>query len=127
MKVCVIQPYYSFDPSETDKCYLEIVRLLDLDFGVEHGERFAGLKIQTFEEILRKFAGKVIMNIHVKIWDVEFENSYMPEIVALIRKYDAQGHCYIMTASDKRASEAMAYAPTRQKNFLTGASIQSSK
>jgi glycerophosphoryl diester phosphodiesterase len=42
---------------------------------------------------------------------MEFENSYMPEIVALIRKYDAQGHCYFMTSSDKRASEAMAYAP----------------
>ena len=85
--------------------------LLNLDFGVKHGERFKGLKIATFEEILRQFAGRVIMNIHVKIWDMEFENSYLPEIVALIRKYDAQGHCYFMTSSDKRASEAMAYAP----------------
>ncbi|MBQ8250067.1 MAG: hypothetical protein IJY93_09370 [Clostridia bacterium] len=40
--------------------------LLALDFGVKHGEKFSGLGITTFEEILKKFAGRVIMNIHVK-------------------------------------------------------------
>ena len=46
--------------------------LLKLDFGVKYGDKFRGLKIPTFEEILRSFAGRVIMNIHVKIWDEDF-------------------------------------------------------
>ena len=29
MKVCVIQPYYSFDSADTDKCYYEMIKLLD--------------------------------------------------------------------------------------------------
>ena len=29
MKVSVIQPYYSFDGKDNDKCYDEMVRLLD--------------------------------------------------------------------------------------------------
>ena len=29
MKVAVIQPYYSFDPKETDRCYREMTALLD--------------------------------------------------------------------------------------------------
>ena len=82
-----------------------------LDFGSKHGEKFAGLKIPTFEEILQKFAGRVIMNIHVKIWDMEFENPMIPEIVALIRKYDCEKHIYFMTASDSIIRQVMKYAP----------------
>ena len=29
MKVCVIQPYYSFDEANTEKCYEEMIKLLD--------------------------------------------------------------------------------------------------
>ncbi len=29
MKVCVVQPYYSFDPKETEKCYKEMCELID--------------------------------------------------------------------------------------------------
>ena len=85
--------------------------LLALDFGSKHGEKFAGLKIPTFEEILQKFAGRVIMNIHVKIWDMEFENPMIPEIVALIRKYDCEKHIYFMTTSDSIIRQVMKYAP----------------
>ncbi len=85
--------------------------LLSLDFGSKHGERLAGLKIASFEEILRKFAGRVIMNIHVKIWDANFERDMLPEIVALIRRYDCEKHVYFMTTSDRMIRKAMAYAP----------------
>ena len=85
--------------------------LLKLDFGVKHGEKFRGLKIPTFEEILQKFAGRVIMNIHVKIWDMNFEDHMMEEIVALIRKYDCVKHVYFMTTNDKIIKEVMCYAP----------------
>ena len=29
MKVCVIQPFYSFDERDTEKCYREMIELLD--------------------------------------------------------------------------------------------------
>ncbi|MBE6591225.1 MAG: hypothetical protein E7646_04225 [Ruminococcaceae bacterium] len=85
--------------------------LKDLDFGSKHSESFAGLGICTFEEILQKFASRVVMNIHVKIWDAEFEDHKLEEIVALIRKYDCAKHCYFMTTSDKMLKMAMEYAP----------------
>lgn len=85
--------------------------LLKLDFGVKHGEKFRGLQIPTFEEILRRFAGRVIMNIHVKIWDCNFADPMIEQIVGLIRKYDAQKHAYFMTTNDKIIRQVMEYAP----------------
>ncbi|MBO5270604.1 MAG: hypothetical protein J6B77_07450 [Clostridia bacterium] len=91
-----------------DHTYAE---LLQLDFGQKHGEKFAGLRIPTFEEILQKFAGRVIMNIHVKIWDKNSEDPMIEEIVALIRKYDCEQHIYFMTTSDAIIRRVQAYAP----------------
>ena len=85
--------------------------LLQLDFGVKYGEKFKGLKIPTFEEILQRFASRVIMNIHVKIWDSELEDSMLFEIVDLIRKYDCEHHVYFMTTNDHMIRRAMEYAP----------------
>ena len=85
--------------------------LLRLDFGSKHGEKFKGMKIPTFEQILQKFAGRVIMNIHVKIWDAGFEASMIEEIVALIRKYDCEKHVYFMTVNDEIIKRVMEYAP----------------
>ena len=85
--------------------------LLKLDFGIKHDEKFKGLKIPTFEEILQKFAGRVIMNIHVKIWDQNFKNPMIEEIVALIRKYDCEKHIYFMTTNDAIIKQVMEYAP----------------
>ena len=82
-----------------------------LDFGIKDAEKFKGLKITAFEEILQKFAGRVIMNIHVKIWDYNLPCDMLPEIVALIRKYDCERHVYFMTSSDKAIKKAMEYAP----------------
>ncbi len=82
-----------------------------LDFGVKHGERFRGLRIATFEDILKKFSARAIMNIHVKIWDCNFQQDMLREIVALIRKYDAQRHVYFMTVNDRMIKKAMEYAP----------------
>lgn len=85
--------------------------LLALDFGYKCGEKFKGLKIPTFEEILQKFASRVVMNIHVKIWDMNMEEAMIEEIVSLIRKYDAEKHIYFMTTNDDIIRQVMAYAP----------------
>lgn len=85
--------------------------LLSLDFGINHGEKFKGLRIPTFEDILKKFAGRVIMNIHVKIWDMNFDDPMIEEIVALIRKYDCEKHIYFMTTNDEIIKRVKEYAP----------------
>ncbi len=85
--------------------------LLQYDFGVKHGESFKGLRIPTFEEILQKLAGRVIMNIHVKIWDHDFKEPMIEEIVGLIRRYDCEKHVYFMTTNDKIIKKVMEYAP----------------
>ncbi len=90
-----------------EKTYAE---LLELDFGIKRGEKFSGLKIPTFEEILSKFSGRVIMNIHMKIWDCRMEDK-IEEVVRLVRKYDAQNYSYFMTTNDEVAEKVMKYAP----------------
>ncbi len=85
--------------------------LLKFDFGSKRGSKFAGLRIPTFEDILQRFSGLAIMNIHVKIWDIKSQNDMLEEIVALIRKYDCQKHCYFMTSNDEILSRIRTYAP----------------
>lgn len=75
--------------------------LLQFDFGFKKSEKFKGLKIVKFEEILRKFSCRVIMNIHVKIWDMDFEDNMIDEIVGLIKKYGCEKYVYFMTRNDK--------------------------
>lgn len=85
--------------------------LKSFDFGARFGEKFKGLPILTFEEILRKFACTVIMNIHVKIWDTEAENRHYEEIAALLRQYDCEHHAYVMTSSNRCLEEFHRIAP----------------
>ena len=104
----------------TGKVYQHTLEELQkLDFGGKFSERFRGLGVVRFEDILRKFAGHTIMNIHVKpLADVEdkwFEGSYdrrsMERIVSLIRRYDAQRHVYFMLEKDEDILQFRAYAP----------------
>lgn len=71
--------------------------LQKLDFGIKCGEKFKGLKIITFEQILKKFSCHAIMNIHVKKCDDGRTRDRAEKIVNLIKKYDCEQHCYIMT------------------------------
>lgn len=85
--------------------------LLKLDFGIKRGEKFKGLKIPAFEEILQKFASRAIMNIHVKIWDFNFKDAMIEEIIGLVRKYDCEKHVYFMTTNDEIIKRVIEYAP----------------
>ena len=86
--------------------------LLALDFGAKAGDGYQGLKIATFEEILQKFGARVVMNIHVKIWERDYTGDRMlPKIVALLRKYDCAMHAYFMSSNEEMLARAMAYAP----------------
>ena len=72
--------------------------LKKLDFGVKASEYFKGLEIITFEDILKKFAGQTIMNIHVKECEDGRKRIRAEKIKKLLYQYDAEQHCYIMSS-----------------------------
>lgn len=82
--------------------------LYKLDFGVKGGEKFKGLKIMTFEDILKKFACQTVMNIHVKQRENFYEQPtdpknqiYAEKIYALLKEYDCVDYAYIMSVDDE--------------------------
>ena len=79
-----------------------LAELKELDFGSKFSEKYSGLRIVTFEELLQKLAGRVVMNIHVKIWDVAQLEPHFEKIAALIRKYDCERHVYFMSTNTER-------------------------
>lgn len=87
--------------------------LLKLDFGIKHGERFSGMKILKFEEILKHFACHTIMNIHVKTksFNCEYDPEILKKIVALIEKYDCKKYVYFMCGNDNFLRLAKEIAP----------------
>ena len=85
--------------------------LKPLDFGAKFGEKFRGLRIVRFEDILRKFGGQVIMNIHIKTLSHEYNEAAMQKIVSLIRQYDCEKYVYFMIAHDGVARMFREYAP----------------
>ncbi|MCQ2420740.1 MAG: hypothetical protein MJ118_06365 [Clostridia bacterium] len=85
--------------------------LLQYDFGLKTSEKFKGLKILRFEEILQKFAGQVIMNIHIKDNGEPYDESLLRKIVALIDKYDCRRYVYFMSGFDDILEKLMKIAP----------------
>ena len=92
----------------SEKTYEE---LLSYDFGVKHSDNLKGLKIPTFEEILQKFAGHAIMNVHIKTTSDDYDEGAIKKIVALIKKYDAEKHVYFMISRDNVIKQFKAIAP----------------
>ena len=75
-----------------------LAELRELDFGIKRGDNFAGMKIPTFEDILKKFACHTVMNIHLKTAGEKPE--YLCKIVDLIKKYDCEKYVYFMSGDD---------------------------
>lgn len=76
-----------------------LAELKALDFGSHFSEKYKDLRLPTFEEILKKFAGRVIMNIHVKFWSTEKRDKRMDQIATLLEKYDCVRHVYFMSSN----------------------------
>lgn len=72
--------------------------LREFDFGIKYGEAFSGMRIATFEDILKKFACHCVMNIHLKTAGAEPE--YLDKVIKLIKKYDCEKYVYIMSGDD---------------------------
>lgn len=87
--------------------------LLKYDFGIKYSEKFKGMKIIKFEEILKKFACHTIMNIHVKTIDndCEYDREILEKIIALIDKYDCRKYVYFMSGNDNFLKLSKEIAP----------------
>ena len=86
--------------------------LKKFDFGIKYGEKFKGLTVVLFEDILKKFGCHTIMNIHVKpFYGQLYDKEIMKQIVALIRKYDCAKHVYFMLEQDEDIKLFKNYAP----------------
>ncbi|MBQ7795650.1 MAG: hypothetical protein IJ374_03705 [Lachnospiraceae bacterium] len=84
----------------SDKNYEE---LLSYDFGVKYSEKFKGMRIVTFEEILKKFSCHVVMNIHIKSLRYageEYSRTVLQKMIDLIDTYDCRKYVYFMSGDD---------------------------
>lgn len=89
-----------------------LAELEDLDFGKKFGEKFRGLRIVRFEDILKKFACHVVMNIHIKPeGKTEHEKETFKRIIRLIDKYDCRRYVYFMSGNDSVLKLAKEIAP----------------
>ena len=87
--------------------------LLQYDFGVKFDEKYKGLKIVRFEDILKKFSCHTIMNIHIKPLSMteQYPEEIMKKIVNLIKKYDCEKYVYFMLEPDIHIRQFKEYAP----------------
>lgn len=78
-----------------------LAELRQCDFGAKHGRHFAGLKILTFEDLLRKLSCHTLMNIHLKsLQDQPWDEAHLRRVLDLIDEYDARKHVYFMTENE---------------------------
>ena len=87
--------------------------LRTFNFGKGFDGVYDGLKVLTFEEILKKFSCHVIMNIHIKSRDNKnpLPESYLKKIISLIDIYDCDKYIYFMTGNDEVLKQLGALAP----------------
>lgn len=87
--------------------------LLKYDFGIKFGERFKGMKILKFEDILKKFSCHAVMNIHLKTVNTTcaYDESMLKKIIELIDKYDCRKYVYFMSGNDVVLQQLKNVAP----------------
>ena len=78
-----------------------------LDFGYKFSEKFAGLRIPTFEEILQKYACHTVMNIHIKA----ASEDNLREMIRLVHKYDCEKYVYFMNGKLEMLQALQRLAP----------------
>ncbi|MBQ7096529.1 MAG: hypothetical protein IJN96_00480 [Clostridia bacterium] len=77
--------------------------LKQFDFGKKYAPEFEGLRILTFEEILKKLSCHTVMNIHIKtlseahISDNIYTDVQIKKMLDLLDKYDCRKYVYFMT------------------------------
>ncbi len=87
--------------------------LRQFNFGKGYNGVYDGLKILTFEEILKKFSCHVIMNIHIKSRDNKnpLPENYLKKIISLIDIYDCDKYIYFMSGNTEVLKQLGRLAP----------------
>ena len=85
--------------------------LKKLDFGIKYGEKFKGLKIVSFEDVLRQLGGRTVMNIYVCIWDGADNPIMIDRITGAVRKYGCEKSVYFTCGNKNSLKKAKEYAP----------------
>lgn len=88
-----------------------LAQLQTLNFGGDG--KYAGMGVTLFEDILKKFTGHAIMNIHVKDLPdgTPLSEAYLTKIIRLIRQYECTRWCYFMTGSPADLATIQKLAP----------------
>lgn len=74
-------------------------QLSKLDFGSVFSPAFKGLRVLLLEDVLRKLGRSVIMNIHMKMWDLDIGAPDYEKLAELIRRYGCEKHVYVTSTS----------------------------
>ncbi len=93
---------------EYEYTYDELMRL---DFGSKFSEDYRGLCVLRFSDVLSKLGRSVIMNIHMKMWDVAIGEPDYEKVAALIRKYSCEHHSYVTSISLEHLANFKRIAP----------------
>lgn len=85
--------------------------LMQLDFGAVFSPAYKGLKVLLFEDVLRKLGRSVIMNIHMKMWDLDIGEAQYDAVAALIRRHNCEKHVYVTSTRLDHLNAFHALAP----------------
>ena len=86
---------------------------MQYDFGAKHGVQFAGMRIPTLDEILKKFACHTVMNLHIKTPNATdpLPQNYLTELIRLIDLYDCRKYVYFMCGNKTVLKQLRVLAP----------------
>ena len=124
--IAMHDPHFSHDKSKKVWEYT-FEEVMELDASMGMSPMIAGMKYDTFEDILKKFHHQTIMNLHIKTKFIDkYSNIVFPYdeedfkvIVDLIEKYDCADYVYI--AGDEAVMEtALKVAPHLKRCCLDG-------
>ena len=95
---------------------LTIKELELFDFGGWFSEKYRGQKIVKLEDILKKFSGQVVMNIHIKPLSraEEYPKDVIQRILGLVKKYDCEKYVYFTLESDVQIRQFKSLSPKIQ-------------
>jgi len=88
-----------------------------LDAGVRHGEAWRGLRLPSFDEVLRLVDGRAVLNLHLK--DPGPDGALVRQVCDRLRQEALTDSAYL-AGDEKVLAAALAYAPDIPRACLAG-------
>jgi glycerophosphoryl diester phosphodiesterase len=93
-----------------------LAALQELDAGSWFGDSYAGERIPTFAEVLKRYTGRVHIHTEIK----GHSASLVPRTADLVRQYGMVGQVTITSFQQMRLEEMRTYAPEFPTGWLVG-------